>query len=124
MSIATPSLETLQRAVAIKEQIQKLETELASIFGDNASPRTSAKAPAQKSRRGKRTLSPEARERIAAAQRARWAKSKGAAASTPASAATSVAKVKGKKKAKRKISPEAREKMAAAAKRRWAKVKA
>ena len=124
MSIATPSLEKLQRAVAIKEQIQKLETELASIFGDKVSPRTSAKAPAQKSRRGKRNLSPEARERIAAAQRARWAKSKGAAASAPASTATPVAKVKAKKKAKRKISPEAREKMAAAAKRRWAKVKA
>lgn len=126
MSIATPYLEKLQRAVAIAEQIQTLEADLASILGDKVSPPApaSAKAPAKKAPRGKRTLSPEARERIAEAQRARWAKSKGAAASAPAAAAKPAAKVKGKKKSKRKISPEAREKMAAAAKRRWAKVKA
>jgi hypothetical protein len=125
MSIATPSLENLQRAVAIAEQIKKLENELASIFGDKASPKVSVKAPAQKVRRAKRSLSPEARERIAAAQRARWAKTKGSAAPAAAAVEKPAAKSKGKrKKAKRNISPEAREKMAAAAKRRWAKVKA
>ena len=126
MSTATPSLEKLQRAVSIAEQIQKLEKELASIFGDKVSSKSpgSVIATEKKSRRGKRMLSPEARERIAAAQRARWAKSKGAAAAAPgAEVPKSVAK-KEKTKKRRKISPEAREKMAAAAKRRWAKVKA
>jgi hypothetical protein len=61
-------------------------------------------------------MSPEARERIAAAQRARWAKIKRfkPVAKSPAA----------NMKAKRKVSPEARAKMAAAAKKRWAKVKA
>lgn len=55
-------------------------------------------------------MSAEARERIAAAQRARWAKVKGGSAA-PAAA---------KGKVKRKISAEARAKMAEAARRRWA----
>lgn len=128
MSIATPSLDKLQRAVIIAEQIQKLEAEMASIFGGKviSNAPASAKTTAKKTRGTKRSLSPEARERIAAAQRARWAKTKGAKASAPAAAADPKAEVKPKRrgKAKRKISPEAREKMAAAAKRRWAKVKA
>ena len=138
MSIATPSLDKLQRAVIIAEQIQKLEAEMASIFSgkvisnapaSDKTPKT-PKTTVKKTRGTKRSLSPEARERIAAAQRARWAKTKGAKASAPAPAPAAAAtpkaeaKPKTRGKAKRKISPEAREKMAAAAKRRWAKVKA
>ena len=124
MSNATPSLEKLERALAIAQQIRKLEAEMASIFGGKVSSQAPAPAKARggKARGGKRSLSPEARERIAAAQRARWAKTKGAKAAAPAADATPKPRRRGR--ARRKISAEAREKMAAAAKRRWAKVKA
>lgn len=56
----------------------------------------------------KRTLSAAARQRIAAAQRARWAKAKGAKASPPA----------------RTMSQAARKKIAAAQRARWAKARA
>ena len=67
-------------------------------------------------------MSPEARERIAAAQRARWAKSRGAAVAKPA-ASVSAAAPKAKTGKRPPLSPEAREKIAAAARRRWAAVK-
>lgn len=57
----------------------------------------------------KGTMSVAARKRIAAAQRARWAKQK--AGSSPA-------------KAKRTISATSRKKMAAAQRARWAKIRA
>jgi hypothetical protein len=59
-------------------------------------------------KRTKRKLSAAARERIAAAQRARWAKTKGAKASPPA----------------RKMSQAARNRIAAAQRARWAKARA
>jgi len=59
-------------------------------------------------KRTKRTLSPAARERIAAAQRARWAKARGAKASPLA----------------RTMSKAARNKIAAAQRARWAKARA
>jgi hypothetical protein len=55
----------------------------------------------------KRTLSVAARERIAAAQRARWAKAKGAKASPP----------------RRTMSQAARNRIAAAQRARWAKAR-
>ena len=58
--------------------------------------------------RGRRALSPDARERIAEAQRKRWAKVKRAGAKTP----------------KQVLSPTARRRIAAAQKARWAKWKA
>ena len=63
-------------------------------------------------------MSAAGRARIAAAQRARWAKQKGGAAGKDS------AKAGKTKKAKRILSPEARAKIAAAQKRRWAKQKA
>jgi len=60
---------------------------------------------------GTRKLSAAARARIAAAQRARWAKFRGTAKAVP---------VRGK----RKLSAAARKKIAAAQKARWARVKA
>ena len=70
------SVAQLKSAVTIKERIQKLEKKLAAIIGAPDS------APAQgKVRRGRRrgwTMSAEARAKIAAAQRARWAKQKAA----------------------------------------------
>jgi hypothetical protein len=63
-------------------------------------------------------LSPAARARIAAAQRARWAKSRAKVGQT---AQTNIVSMPAKKKV---ISAAARRKIAAAQKRRWAKVKA
>ena len=59
-------------------------------------------------KRTKRTLSTAARRRMAAAQRARWAKAKGAKAAQPV----------------RTMSQAARKKIAAAQRARWAKAKA
>jgi len=123
MSTNNPTIANLQRAVAIAEKIQELESQLASILGSPAQPTVAkARQATTKSVRGrKRTMSPEARARIAAAQKARWAKVKGG--KTPAAAPNIEKKAAAKPKAKRNVSPEARAKMAAAAKRRWAKVK-
>ena len=115
MSSNTPSLAQLTRAIQIAEQIERLESELSSLLRDTGStqvsptPRSSAAGKGGK----RRTMSPEARERIAAAQRARWAKTKGTSAAAPAS---------GGKPKKRKggISAEGRARLAAAMKARWA----
>lgn len=64
---------------------------------------------------GKRQLSPAARARIAAAQKARWAKFRQKAGSQ-----SKVVPIRGK----RTMSAAARRKIAAAQKARWAKVKA
>jgi len=68
-------------------------------------------------RRG--TMSAAGRERIAAAQRARWAKVKGTNGAKAANKANVVAIAK-----KRTISAAGRKKIAAAQRARWAKVKA
>ncbi len=62
----------------------------------------------------RRTLSPSARKRIAAAQRARWAKVR---------AHNVIPIAKGAKARKRTMSASARRKIAAAQRARWAKVK-
>jgi hypothetical protein len=125
MPTNSPSVTQLKRAIVIAESIQKLQAELDSILGSPAgaaSGTTTAKpSTAKPAKRGKRTMSPEARERIAAAQRARWAKAKGTTGATPAAATPKAdAKPAGKAKEKRKITPEGRAKMAAAARKRWA----
>ena len=107
MSNNTPSLEQLKRAIAISEQIDALQSQLAAVLG-GSSPASAKAAASGKSRKGKRTVSPEARAKMAAAQRARWAKRKGAAA--PAA--------KPEKK-KRGLTPEGRARLAAAMKARW-----
>jgi len=66
------SAAQLRRAVGIKEQIEKLEADLNRLLG--ASGATSFRRSS-----GRRNLSPEARERIAAAQRKRWAQYRKAA---------------------------------------------
>jgi len=118
----TPSIDQLKRAITISEQIQKLESELASILGASAKVSAPAKvaAAAAKPGRRRRGLSAEGRARIAAAQKARWAKVKGAAAPAAPAAASKPA---GKRKGKRNLSPEARARIVAAVKRRWAKAK-
>jgi hypothetical protein len=88
----------LQRALEIKQRIESLERELAQlgVGGTNRGPR--------------RQMSAAARERIAAAQRARWAKQR---KNKPAPSA-----------GKRKMSAAARARIAAAQRRRWAAFKA
>ncbi|TLD71422.1 hypothetical protein FEM03_07805 [Phragmitibacter flavus] len=85
-----PSVDQLKKALEIAEKIKVLETQLAEILGSSApvakvasavqesAPKVKkVKAPkAVKGVKKKRELSPEAREKIAAAQRARWAKTK------------------------------------------------
>ena len=127
MPANTPSITQLKRAIEISERIQQLQQELDSILGGSTQvSASSSPAPATKGKRGrprkKGNLSPEARERIAAAQRARWAKVKG----TGVAAAPAASAKQGRKKrrgGKRVISAEARVKMAEAARRRWAAVK-
>ena len=97
----------LRAAVALKEKIEALEKELASVLG--AAPPSPAPVP-EPARKGQ--ISAAGRARIAAAQKARWAKVKQAAAPKPAA------------KPKRKLSPEGRRRIIEATKARWAKIRA
>ena len=94
----------LKHAADIKDKISALEKELAGILG------SPTPAPKKKSK-----MSAAARAKIAAAQKARWAKAK-----------TPVAKPAAKPVVKKKstMSAAGRAKISAAAKARWAKVKA
>jgi hypothetical protein len=94
----------LRRAADLKEEIEALNTELATILGAPAS--TPAKA------RKRRGMSAAGRAAVAAAQKARWAKIKGGkpAAKAPAK--------------KRKMSAAGRARISAAARDRWAKARA
>ncbi len=98
----------LKRAVAIKERIEQLESELASLLGDSGG---SSGAGVARGPGKRRRMSAAGRARIAAAARARWAKVNAAKGKAPA-------------KRKRTMSPAARAKIAAAARARWAKVRA
>jgi hypothetical protein len=95
----------LREIIAIKEKIEAYQNQLDSIIGGGA---VEVEVPK------KRRMSPSARARIAAAQKARWAKIKGNGTPAPKAA----------KKKDRRSSPATRAKLAAAAKARWARVKA
>ena len=71
-SIASLSAKQLRRAADIKDKIQSLEKELEQILG------SSTKLPAPAAPRKRRKMSAAGRARIAAAQKARWAKIKAA----------------------------------------------
>lgn len=74
-----PSVSQLQRALKIAEQLEALEAKLTSILAGSEKGSTKTSATKPDGRKKKRTMSPEAREKIAAAQRKRWAKQKKAA---------------------------------------------
>lgn len=87
MNAHIPTLEQLKRAAQLAEQIAKLEAELQAVLGGGKTrgrkPGKVAKTeeaseavkPAKKSRKKRaRNMTPEARARIAEAQKARWAK--------------------------------------------------
>lgn len=121
-----PSSETIERAREILETIERLQTELAGLFGKGAV----IAAPVAK-RRGRppgspnksRQMSVAGRAAIAAAAKARWARFRSErkpAASAPAAPAAAPAAAR----KKRKMSAEGRARIVAAAKARWAKVRA
>jgi hypothetical protein len=107
MSIQLSSLTTTQlhHAADLKEEIDALNKELASLLG--ASAPVTAKAPGK--------MSASARAKIGAAQKARWAKVN---AAKPATSATKAPVKKGK------MSAAAKARLSALAKARWAKIKA
>jgi len=105
-SITNLSADQLHRAATLKGRIQSLENQLSRLFGIDGA--TTKSAPQKR-----RKISAAGRARIAAAQRARWAKRKGR--KSP---------VKLTHKPARKLSAAARAKISAAAKARWAKAKA
>ena len=82
--MSRPSIDQLQRAIKLSEQIAKLEAELAAILGNaGATKRAYTKkatsdvaAPAKKKKRKKAVMSPEGLANIIAAQKKRWAKVK------------------------------------------------
>ena len=96
------STAKLKRIIALKQQSEKLSAKLETLGGGSSAP---VGRPAKK----KWTMSASARAKIGAAQRARWAKAKGA--------------VKPAKK-KRTMSAAGRARVAAAQKARWAKIHA
>jgi hypothetical protein len=91
------SLESITQG--IKEEIAKLSRVLRMLEGGAQETKVTAKAP-------RRKMSAAGKARIAAAQRARWAK------------------VKGQAKPKRKMSAAGRARIVAAQKARWAKIRA
>ena len=102
-SLQKLTVAQLRQVISIKEKIDELEEELAAVAGGEVA---AAAKP-----RGRRGMSATGRARISAAQKARWAKVKGA-------------KVEAVPKKRRKMSAAGRARMAAAAKARWAKAKA
>lgn len=99
--------QQLRQAANLQEKIAGLEKQLSQLLGNTQ---------ASKASTGGSKMSAAARAKIAAAQRKRWAQSKGkASAAHPAPA---------KKKAMRKMSAAAKAKLSQLAKARWAKVKA
>jgi hypothetical protein len=94
------SSQQLRHIADLKEKIDSLQLELTRLIGGSGAKR-------------KFTMSASARARIAAGQRARWAKVHKAKKPTQAAG-----------KRKRTLSPAAKAKIAAAARARWAKAKA
>jgi hypothetical protein len=80
LSMIIPTVANLKKALKLAEHLESLEVELAALLGGSSAPAKAAKEPkAPNAKKTKRTMSPEAREKIAAAQRKRWAKQKKAA---------------------------------------------
>jgi hypothetical protein len=108
-SINSLSVQQLRQAANLKEQIEALEKELSQLLGSLAGP-VATKAPKKKG-----GMSAAGKAKVAAAQKARWAKMKSA---KPAVTAAKPAKKKFT------MSAAAKAKISAAAKARWAKIKA
>jgi hypothetical protein len=119
MSSLHSALNQLQQERdSAQKHLDGLNAAIAVITRMAGSSAVATPSAAKSGKSGKRILSAAARAKIAAAQRARWARTKGTAA--PAAAATAPAKAP----VKRILSPAARRKIAAAQKARWAKYRA
>jgi len=130
MSLINLTPAQLRKAADLKEQIAKLESELAGITGSQSPVKAAKPSPANK----KGGMSAEGLARIIAAQKARWARIK-AAKSTPSKPAVqkivvvAVPKPAAKpaaKPAKKKggLSAEGLARIKAAQKLRWDKIRA
>jgi len=108
MNLQDLTVDQLKRAATIKQQIEDLNKDLDRILG---APTKSGAAT-----NSKRTISASVRKKIAAAQKARWAKLQG---TRPAASAKRAAKAK-----KKTMSPAARAKLSAKLKAYWAAKKA
>jgi hypothetical protein len=115
MSIANLTPSQLRQAADLQEQIAKLNTQLAAIFGSEVkAPAIKATKPAKKG-----GMSAAGKAKIAAAQKLRWAKVNAAKAKPAPKAAKPVKAVK-----KGGMSAEGKARIVAAQKLRWAKIKA
>jgi hypothetical protein len=106
-------IATLEKGLEIRKKIEALKSSLTELMGGGGElpiPFVAEKD----GRKGKRSAA--TRAKMAAAQKARWAKKLGKAAPAVAPAAKAPKK-------KRTMSPEARAKIAAAQRARWAKQK-
>ena len=111
-------MDTESIIAAIDAEISKLQQARAVLAERGIADATAA--PTSRHRK-RRKLSKEARERIAAAQRKRWARAKQGAKVTPISAPKNIAKPgKSHERRKPKLSAEARRRIAAAQRKRWA----
>jgi len=104
MNLFDLTITQLKRAAAIKEEIDVLHNELRSILGASAKPGAESK--------NQGTMSASVKKKIAAAQKARWAKLKRAKAATPLTKPATKAK-------KKSMSPAARAKLSAKLKAYW-----
>jgi hypothetical protein len=111
MSIQSLTATQLRRAADLKEKIDSLHKQLAAILGAASKPISTVAKPPKK----KGGMSAAGKARIAAAQKARWAKIK---------AAKPAVKAKPVKKARKALSAAVKAKLSALAKARWAKAKA
>ena len=134
MNNSNPTLQQLERALKVAEQIAALEAELASLLKAGSAVPPPAPKPTTGKHGGKRFLSAKALANIRAGQARRWAKKKAANKAAPAKAVAATPKSKAPAakaaapaqaakaaptKKRRKLSPEGRAKLAAMMKARW-----
>jgi hypothetical protein len=118
ISLLNLTAQQLRKAANLKDQIAALEKQLSAITGTQA-------APVQAAKPAKKGMSAAGRAKIAAAQKARWAKVKAAKTVVKVVVSKPTAKPV-QKPAKKKfvMSAAAKAKISAAAKARWAAKKA
>jgi hypothetical protein len=99
------SVKDLQEAISIRQQIDNLQQRLSSLLGGG--PQRSTGSTASDSTASGRYFSPATRAKLAAAARARWARTRGTSGATPA----------GKRG---QLTPAGRRKLSQLMKARWA----
>ena len=104
----------------LRQQRSQLESAIATLEGTSSAPRRGRPPKSESSstaKRGPRKMSPAARAKIAAAQRARWAKQKGEGAPKKATAAKTAAS------GRRGMSAASRKRLSELMRKRWAERK-